>query len=101
MVGVGGASRADQTRLRSDEFEVGLVAQPTRFADRKDALADLAGSGIGLDRCRSCRAIIDHRLRGDLRGSQWFGDRLDLFRASPWPLDGVGWCRERLRQDWA
>src|SRR5512141_3185160 len=50
MVGVGGASRADQTRLRSDEFEMGFVADPPRFADREDALVDLAGSGFGLKR---------------------------------------------------
>jgi hypothetical protein len=32
-VGVCGTSRTDQTRLRSDELEVGLVAEPTRLAD--------------------------------------------------------------------
>ena len=32
MVGVGGTSRADQTRLRCHEFEVGFVTKPTRFS---------------------------------------------------------------------
>ena len=35
MVGVNGASPADQTRLRRDEFEVRFIAKPTRFAERK------------------------------------------------------------------
>jgi hypothetical protein len=48
VVGISGASCADQARLRSDEFEVGLVAQPTRFADRKNALVDLARNGVVL-----------------------------------------------------
>jgi len=51
VVGVSRASCANQTRLRSYEFEVGLVAEPPRFADRQDALVDLAGSGIDLDEC--------------------------------------------------
>jgi hypothetical protein len=33
MVGVGGASAANQTGLRCHEFEVGLVAEPTRLAN--------------------------------------------------------------------
>lgn len=33
MVGVTWASRANQTRLRAHEFEVGLVAEPPRFAE--------------------------------------------------------------------
>ena len=32
MVGVGGASPADQTRLRRHELKVGFVAEPTRLA---------------------------------------------------------------------
>ena len=45
MVGVGRASRANQTRLRSNESEVGFVAKPTRLAEGQHALVDLAGSG--------------------------------------------------------
>src|ERR1700730_2719273 len=33
VVGVGGASSTDKTRLRRHEFEVGFVAMPTRLAD--------------------------------------------------------------------
>src|ERR1700686_2134166 len=80
MVGVSGASRADQTRLRPDEFEVGLVAEPTRFADREDALVDFAGSGVGFDRLI---IINDWRNR---RRSRLLGGWLHLSRASPWPL---------------
>jgi hypothetical protein len=35
MVGVGGASSADQTGLRGNEFELGFVAKSTGLADRK------------------------------------------------------------------
>jgi hypothetical protein len=56
MVGVGGASRADQTGLRSHEFEVGFVAEPARLAERQDALVDLAGSG---NRARSASSMQD------------------------------------------
>src|SRR3981081_945838 len=57
MVGVCGTSRADQARLRSYEFEVSFVAEPARFADREDALVDLAGG-----RCRfgEMRKPADH-----------------------------------------
>ena len=46
MVGVGGASPADQTGLRGNEFEVGFVAEPTRLANRKYAFVDLPGSVV-------------------------------------------------------
>jgi hypothetical protein len=45
MVGVGGASPANQTRLRCNEFEVGFVAMAARLADHKYTLVDLGGSG--------------------------------------------------------
>jgi hypothetical protein len=51
MVGVYGASPADQTRLRRHELQVGFVAEPTRLADRKHALVDFAGGGFGLNVC--------------------------------------------------
>jgi hypothetical protein len=47
MVGVSGASAADQTGLRSYEFEVGFIAQSTRLAERKLAFIDLGGSRVG------------------------------------------------------
>jgi hypothetical protein len=49
VVGICGASPANQTRLRCHEFEVGLVAEPTRLADRKYALVDLGGIGVVLN----------------------------------------------------
>ena len=51
MVGVGGASPADQTGLRCHEFEVGLVAEPTRLANCEYAFVDLAGCGVVLSVC--------------------------------------------------
>jgi hypothetical protein len=44
MVGVSGASAADQTGLRSYEFEVGFIAESTRFAERELAFIDLGRS---------------------------------------------------------
>jgi hypothetical protein len=58
MVGVSGTSRADQARLRSYEFEVSLVAEPTGLTDREHALVDLAGSGVGVKKCRNRQVII-------------------------------------------
>ena len=49
MVGVSGASPADQTWLRCHELEMRLVAMPTRLADRKHAFIDFGGSGVGLN----------------------------------------------------
>ena len=51
MVGVGGASPADQTGLRCNEFEVGLVAEPTRLANCEYTFIDLAGWGVVLSVC--------------------------------------------------
>ena len=48
VVGVGGASSTDKTRLRCHEFEVRFLAMPTRLADRKLAFLDSRGSGTGL-----------------------------------------------------
>ena len=49
MVGVGGASAADQARLRRHELEVRFVSMPARLADRKQALIDLARSGASFN----------------------------------------------------
>ena len=46
MVGVGGASSTDQTGLRGNEPEVGLVAKATGLADRKYTFVDLRGSVV-------------------------------------------------------
>jgi hypothetical protein len=51
MVSVGGASAANQTRLRRNELEGGLVAEPTNLAERKYAFVDLGGSGVVLNVC--------------------------------------------------
>ena len=46
MVGVSGASPANQTGLRCDKFEMGFVAMPTRLADCELAFLDFGGSGV-------------------------------------------------------
>jgi hypothetical protein len=48
MVGVSGASSADETGLRCHEFEVGLIAMAAWLADRKLAFFYFGGSGVGL-----------------------------------------------------
>jgi hypothetical protein len=47
VVGVSGASSADQTRLRRHEFEVGFIAQSSRLAERQLAFVDPGGSCVG------------------------------------------------------
>jgi hypothetical protein len=49
VVGVCEVSPANQTGLRRYEFEVSLIAEPTRLADCQHAFVDLAGSGIVLN----------------------------------------------------
>ena len=88
MVGVCGASAADQTRLRGHEYEVGLVAVATWLADGELAFLDFGGTGFGLERCLSWRVVIDRRLLS-VR-SRWLGDGLNLSRTSPWPLGDFG-----------
>ena len=61
MVGVGGASSADQTGLRGNELEVGFVAKSTGLANRKYTFVDLPGSVV-LYRCGSQREIGIGRL---------------------------------------
>jgi hypothetical protein len=58
MVDVNGASPADQTRLRRDEFEVGFIAKPTRFAECELAFIDFGGSSFGLKVCGNRRGIV-------------------------------------------
>jgi len=53
MVGVGGASTANQTGVRRDEFEMALVAMPAQLTDRKLAFLDLGGRGVRLKACQS------------------------------------------------
>jgi hypothetical protein len=48
MVGISGASPANQARLRCRKFKVDFIAQPSRLAERKLAFIDLAGSCVGL-----------------------------------------------------
>ena len=49
MVGVSGASPANQTRLRCNKLEMAFIAMPARLADRKHAFIDFGGSGVGLN----------------------------------------------------
>ena len=58
MVGVGGASPANQTRLRCNELEMAFIAMPTRLADRELALLDFGGSSVCLKICRRWHGII-------------------------------------------
>jgi hypothetical protein len=53
MVGVGGASAADQTRVRRHKLEVGFVAVAARLADSEETFVNFCGSSVGLKRCRS------------------------------------------------
>jgi hypothetical protein len=48
VVGVGGASPADQTRLRGHEFEVGFITQSTWLAEGELAFIDFGKNYIGL-----------------------------------------------------
>src|SRR4029077_10911392 len=48
VVGVGGASSADQTRLRRHEFEMGFITESTWLAEGELALVDLGGHYICL-----------------------------------------------------
>ena len=68
MMGVRWASSADQTRLRSYEFKVGFVAEPPRFADREQALVDLAGNGACLERDRMWLIVRSDCVRGAAGG---------------------------------
>jgi hypothetical protein len=47
MMGVSGASAADQTGLRCHEFEVGFIAESSRLAERELAFIDLGGGYVG------------------------------------------------------
>ena len=58
MVGVSGASPADQTRLRRHELEMRFIAMPTWLADRELAFLDFGGGSVGLKMCRSWHRII-------------------------------------------
>ena len=53
VVGVGGASAADQARLRRHEFEVDFITQPSRLAEGELAFIDFGGNCVGLLTCRS------------------------------------------------
>src|SRR6202000_2958737 len=61
MVGISGASAANQTRMRCHEFEVGFIAMSTRLAEHKLAFIDFAEKGIGRKSRRRLRRIIGDR----------------------------------------
>ena len=58
MVGVSGASAANQARLRCNELEMAFIAMPTRLADRELAFLDFGGGSVGLKMCRSWHGTI-------------------------------------------
>jgi hypothetical protein len=58
MMGVSGASAADQAGLRCNKFEVRFIAMPARLADREFILLDFSRSGVDLKLCRRQRGII-------------------------------------------
>ena len=87
VVGISGAPCADQARLRSDEFEVGFVAQPARLADGEHALVYLAGSDV--DGYQIRRFVIDGRLCRDRRRRGLLDWGRNLSGTSPWSLDGA------------
>jgi hypothetical protein len=84
MVGVSGASGADQTRLRCNELEMAFVAMPAWLADREHAFIDFGGGSVGSKMCRSRRIVRDGGFRRDRRGDRWFGRGFDLSRTPPW-----------------
>jgi hypothetical protein len=63
MVGVSGASAADQTGLGGNELEMSFVAMPAWFADCEFAFLDFGGTNVGLSGRRNLhRIFIDRRL---------------------------------------
>ena len=59
MVGVSGASPADETGLRCNELKVGFVAKTAHLAEREHALVDFARNSFGMKIGRSRRVVID------------------------------------------
>ena len=59
MVRVGGTSPANQTGLRRDEFEMGFIAKPTRFADRKFAFLNFGRRCISREMRRGRRVVVE------------------------------------------
>jgi hypothetical protein len=51
MVGVCGASPANQTGLRGNVFEMCFIAMPTRLADHQLALLDFDWASVDLKMC--------------------------------------------------
>jgi hypothetical protein len=47
MVGVSGASPANQARLRCDKLKMNFIAMSTLLADRELALVDFGGNSVG------------------------------------------------------
>src|ERR1039458_7541819 len=100
MVGVSGASSANQTGLRCHEFEVAFIAMAAGLADGEFTFFDFCGSCVDLNRCRSRRVIINGR--GDRRRGGLLGLGFDLSGASPWSprWGGVRWHSGRLGPTW-
>src|SRR5258708_30026169 len=85
VVGVGGAPPANQTRLRCHEFEMILVALPTRLADREFAFVDFGGRGVGLNMRQSRWVVVDGRLRRRRGRGRWYGGGYGLSAGAPSP----------------
>jgi hypothetical protein len=85
MMGVSGASPANQARLRCHELEVCFIAMSARLTDRELAFLDLGGSSVGLKMRRGRPGIIsDNRRRRELRRLGYFRRGFGLSWA-PWP----------------
>jgi hypothetical protein len=89
VVGVSGASPANQTGLGCNELQVCFVAMAAHLADGELAFVDFGGNSFSVKMYRSWRIVINDQLRDDGRPCRLLGCCFDLSRASPWSLDDV------------
>src|SRR3981081_2278462 len=73
MVGISGASSADETGLRCNELKVGFVAKTAHLANCNLSFVDFGGNSFSGKMCRSRRVVIDGWLRGERRRTKLFG----------------------------
>src|SRR4030088_2250622 len=81
MMGVGGASPANQTWLGCNELQVCFVAMAAHLADGELAFVDFGGNSFSVKMYRCWRIVINDQLRDDGTPSRLL--------ASPWSLDDV------------
>ena len=62
MVGIDGASAANQTWLRCDVFEMRFITQSSRLDEREFAIVDRAGSCVALLKRGRGGAVMDRGL---------------------------------------